>query len=112
MLQKLDKEKYVSLATERRKAARRLQSSQTTSIEPETGKENRNGVDSYANSEKDYDSNDEADDSTSLFDRKMPGIMTRDEITEKVDLDRIAIKLQQRIGLAQVRYTLFNDDSH
>lgn len=103
MLRKLGEKHYVSLARERREAEKHLQEEDSTAMNPDVDKEGANGEDVVTDPKSDHAHSDDVDDEDeSLFGAHMPGVMTRDEVKDKVDLDRVRFRIRDLDVEAQV----------
>jgi arginine-tRNA-protein transferase len=96
----LDKKRYVSLSRERR---RKEVSLAQTADQPPTGSEqtDEDQVDDYPLPTA-AEGGKAVSDGMSLFDLKVPGLMTLEEIEEQLDLGTMPIKIRGRMAEAQV----------
>ncbi|KAI9844576.1 MAG: Arginyl-tRNA--protein transferase 1 [Sclerophora amabilis] len=62
----------------------------------------RNSLDGVTSSDSEL-SDDEEYVGVSLFDAQMPGVLTREEVTELIDLDEIRVKVRRQFAKAKVR---------
>jgi arginine-tRNA-protein transferase len=96
----LDKKSYVSLARERRREARALTPGGVKVGGSESADEDKLDEHPFPSA---AEAGEAVSNGTSLFDLKVPGLMTVEEIEEQLDLGTMPIKLGGRMAEAQVR---------
>jgi arginine-tRNA-protein transferase len=93
---KLDKSKYLSLSHDTVSVSHQLDLDPDQATTPPSSSDSRDQAMSDPVDENDEDADDEAvpDPDTPLFERGVPGVMTKEHLLEEVDLDHISLSVR------------------